>query len=118
MGRHGHAREQHPGDAPLDVLEHRVRHPEHPHSAVPLGNLRPVVVGWNPVADGIQGAEGKPQVPGQGGALLIDDSHGRPSLPGSEQNLLYGERRGGIPQHTAGVLKYRCGASAERSEYA
>ncbi|MGJ0681469.1 hypothetical protein [Flavonifractor plautii] len=49
---------------------------------------------------------------------MIDDSHGRPSLPGSEQNLLYGERRGGIPQHTVGVLKYRCAASAERSEYA
>ena len=72
-GVRGHRQggKQHLGNPPLDGFQQIVRHGQGAQGAVTFGQLHLPVMPVQPVADGVQGAGGKSQIPLQGGKLPV-----------------------------------------------
>lgn len=84
-------------DAPLDLLEPGVRHPEPPDAPAGLGALHRAVVPGQVAAHGIKSPQGDPQISREGGGLPVHDPfHGqKASSLGPDAHLMYagpGER--------------------------
>ena len=77
-------------NAALDGFEERVRHGEMTHRAVPLGQLRRMIVPGQAVADGVQGLDGKTQIPGQGLRFPVDDHGETASFPARSKTNVHG----------------------------
>lgn len=115
-GGHRHIRKDPAGNAPLDLLQHRVGHHQVPHTAVLFCNSGASVMGRQAVADSIQRPAPIPR-----SRASVEASRymimWKPPFPARRNKTFCMAGRPAVFKAHKRVQLYRCAGAPERSEY-